>query len=69
NFYEGLAPRVGLVYFSLTIGLDVIITCLVCDCIVIYSRRMRNHLDLEVLKAYFITVVIVVESALPYTLV
>jgi hypothetical protein len=68
NFYEGLAARVGLVYFSLTIGLNVITTCLICGRIMFYARRVRNHLDLEVSMAYFTTVAIVVESALPYTL-
>ncbi|KAG2039349.1 hypothetical protein BDR03DRAFT_860001 [Suillus americanus] len=68
DFYEGLAARVGLVYFSLTIGLNVITTCLICGRIIFYARHMRNHLGLEVSKAYFTTVAIVVESALPYTL-
>lgn len=68
NFYEGLAARVGLVYFSLTIGLNVITTCLICGRIMFYAKRMRNDLGLEVSKAYFTAVAIIVESALPYTL-
>ncbi|KAG2098873.1 hypothetical protein BD769DRAFT_1631252 [Suillus cothurnatus] len=68
DFFEGLAARIGLVYFSLTIGLNVITTCLICGRIIFYARHMQNHLSLEVSKAYFTTVTIVVESALPYTL-
>ncbi|KAG1807809.1 uncharacterized protein BJ212DRAFT_1385597 [Suillus subaureus] len=68
DFFEGLAARVGLVYFSLTIGLNVITTCLICGRIIFYARCMRNHPGPEVAKVYFTTVTIVVESALPYTL-
>jgi hypothetical protein len=68
DFFEGLAARIGLVYSPLTIGLNVITTCLICGRIIFYARHMQNHLSLEVSKAYFTTVTIVVESALPYTL-
>ncbi|KAG0707178.1 hypothetical protein DFH29DRAFT_797130 [Suillus ampliporus] len=68
DFYEGLAARVGLVYFSLTIGLNVITTCLICGRIMFYARRMRHHLGPEVSKTYFTALTIIVESALPYTL-
>ncbi|KAG1744677.1 uncharacterized protein EDB91DRAFT_1220872 [Suillus paluster] len=68
DFYEGLAARVGLVYFSLTIGLNVATTCLICGRIMFHAMRMRDHLGPEVSKTYFTAVAMVVESALPYTL-
>lgn len=68
NFFAGLAAQVGLVYFSLTIGLNVITTCLICGRIIFYARHMGDCLGGDISKTYFTAVSIVIESALPYSL-
>ncbi|OAX40744.1 hypothetical protein K503DRAFT_864362 [Rhizopogon vinicolor AM-OR11-026] len=68
EFFVGLAAHVGVVYFSATIVLNVITTCLICGRIMFYARRMQDQLGAEISKAYFTAVAIVIESALPYTL-
>jgi hypothetical protein len=44
EFFSGLAAHVGLVYFSLTIGLNIIATCLICGRILFYAKRMQDLL-------------------------
>ncbi|KAG1810274.1 uncharacterized protein HD556DRAFT_1223371 [Suillus plorans] len=68
DFYEGLKAHVGLVYICLTIGLNVLATCLICGRIIFCARRMRHHFGGEASRDYFTVVAIVVESAIPYTL-
>jgi hypothetical protein len=68
EFFSGLAAHVGLVYFSLTIGLNITVTCLICGRILFYAKRMQDHLGAEISKTYFTAVAIIIESALPYTL-
>ncbi|KAG9311996.1 hypothetical protein JVU11DRAFT_7268 [Chiua virens] len=68
DFFAGFAANVGLAYFALTIGLNVITTSIICARIVSYARIMRNELGLEFASTYFTTASVIVESALPYTL-
>lgn len=68
NFYEGLKAHVGLVYICLTIGLNVLVTCLICGRIIFCARRMQHHFGHEASRDYFTIVAIVVESAVPFTL-
>ncbi|KAG8221507.1 hypothetical protein J3R82DRAFT_1722 [Butyriboletus roseoflavus] len=68
NFFAGLASKLGLAYYTVSVFLNTILTCLVCYCMVRHARAVQRCLGHEYASSYFNVVVTIVESVLPYTL-
>ncbi|KAI0327474.1 hypothetical protein GY45DRAFT_1338797 [Cubamyces sp. BRFM 1775] len=68
NYFAGLAQQLGIAYTSSVIGLNVLVTALICGRIYFASRRYAHVLGIEVGDEYKSATAIIVESALLYTL-
>jgi len=68
NFFAGVAAQLGLAYYSVSVFLNVLLTCLICYRVIQHGRRIRQHLGPDHATFYFSIVTLVVESMLPYTL-
>ncbi|KAI0917981.1 hypothetical protein AcW1_006972 [Taiwanofungus camphoratus] len=68
DIWAGLAAHVTLAYSSTTIGLNVILTCLICGRILYFARQSQKDLGTQFLRTYISVASIIIESALPFTL-
>ena len=68
NFFVGLAAHIALTYAATSIGLNVLVTSLICGRILFYARFAQKQLGPAIAETYFSIAAIIVESALPYTL-
>ena len=68
NFFVGLAAHIGLTYVATSIGLNVLVTSLICGRILYYARVAQRQLGPAIAETYFSIATIIIESALPYTL-
>lgn len=69
NFFGGRAVVFGTTYYGLSIGLNIILTLLICARLLHLSRRARATLGDEDARLYTGLIVLMVESAAPYALV
>jgi len=69
NFFAGRDSSVGLVYFSTTISLNIVTTALICGRIFYHGKSLERQFGPNFSKTYFDVASIVIESALPYTLI
>ncbi|EED84215.1 predicted protein [Postia placenta Mad-698-R] len=67
DFFAGQAADVALAYNCGTIGINVIVTCLICGRIFYFARRARRELDYAAAEPYMNALAIVIESALPFS--
>ena len=71
DFFVGLALHIGVTYVSISIGLNVIVSCMICARISYLGIAMHaiHHTERgqEMVK-YAGTIPIIVESALPYAM-
>ncbi|KAI9566095.1 hypothetical protein HD554DRAFT_2040516 [Boletus coccyginus] len=68
DFFTGIAAQFSLAYWTVSVFLNTILTCMICYRIVLHGRKVREHLGHEHASLYFGVVTLVVESVLPYTL-
>lgn len=68
DFFAGLASRLDLSFRCVVIGLNVMVTVLICGRIIYFSKDLREVLGEDASRTYTGAVSIIVESALPYTL-
>ncbi|KAH9943874.1 hypothetical protein B0H21DRAFT_747375 [Amylocystis lapponica] len=68
NLFDGLAQDIGLAYFSTTIGLNVLVTGLICGRILWFARNVHVSLGRSVAHTYIGVIALIVESALPFSL-
>ncbi|KAL6306350.1 hypothetical protein BKA93DRAFT_729653 [Sparassis latifolia] len=68
DFFAGVAADLGLAYYATTVGLNVIVTSLICGQILFWARRTRVVLGEDAARTYTGVAAILIESALPYTL-
>ncbi|KAI0042029.1 hypothetical protein FA95DRAFT_1610537 [Auriscalpium vulgare] len=68
DFFAGLAAHLGLAYYSLSIGLNVVVTSIICGRLLWYARTAKHYLGADVSGAYFSVAALIVESALPYSM-
>jgi len=68
DFFTGLAEDIGVAYYSTSIGLNVVVTSLICGRVLRLNMAMRTDPRLKHSARYAGTIPIIVESALPYTL-
>ncbi|KAH9916130.1 hypothetical protein B0H21DRAFT_695281 [Amylocystis lapponica] len=64
GLFVGLVQDIGLAYFTVTIALNVLVTCLICGRILWLARGLGG----QATHPYFGVVAIIVESALPFSL-
>ncbi|KAF8837406.1 hypothetical protein BDN67DRAFT_909293 [Paxillus ammoniavirescens] len=68
DIFIGLASRLGLAYYSISVFLNTTVTGIICYRMVYHAMKVKKQLGNEYASAYFDVVSIIVESALPYTL-
>ncbi|KAI0821780.1 hypothetical protein BC628DRAFT_1328770 [Trametes gibbosa] len=68
DFFVGKSAQVALAYSTVVIGLNAIVSALICARILWRARQMRGVLGEDVVRTYTGAVALIVESALPYTL-
>lgn len=69
NFFTGFPAHIGVTYIATSIGLNASVTSLICGRILYYAHSMKREFGPAFATTYFSLVAIIVESALPYTLV
>ncbi|KAJ7293768.1 hypothetical protein C8J57DRAFT_1553113 [Mycena rebaudengoi] len=67
SFFSGNAVSYGVPYFSLTISLNVILTCAICGRLLSVRNRVRKILGEQHCQTYTGVVSVLLESALPLT--
>ncbi|KAF8438571.1 hypothetical protein L210DRAFT_3544429 [Boletus edulis BED1] len=68
DYYNGIACRLSLAYWSISVFLNTTLTCMICYRVVRHGRKVQEYLGYEYASLYFAVFSVVVESALPYTL-
>ncbi|KAI0631488.1 hypothetical protein C8Q77DRAFT_1074560 [Trametes polyzona] len=68
NFFVGRAAQIALSYSTVVIGLNVLVSTLICVRILARARQMRGVLGEDIVQTYTGAAALIVESALPYTL-
>ncbi|KAG6374053.1 hypothetical protein JVT61DRAFT_4693 [Boletus reticuloceps] len=68
DYYNGIACRLSLTYWSISVFLNTTLTYMICYRVVRHGRKVREYLGYEYASLYFAVFSIVVESVLPYTL-
>lgn len=68
NFFIGFASHIGLTYVAISIGLNVLVTSLICGRILYYARYAQKQFGPAMAETYFSIAAIIIESALPYAL-
>ncbi len=67
-FFNGSAVNFGTPYYSLTIGLNVIVTALICYRLLSLSKLVKHTMGPENAKLYTSVASILIESAAPYSI-
>ncbi|OJT11895.1 hypothetical protein TRAPUB_11541 [Trametes pubescens] len=68
NYFLGLAHTLGVSYTSCVISLNLIVSGLICGCIVFRSRNIARQVGHDVGRDYVTAAAIIVESAALYAL-
>ena len=67
-FFGASSINFGTPYYSMTIGLNILVTALICARLLRLSRAVRETMGDENARLYTGVAAILVESALPYSL-
>jgi hypothetical protein len=68
NFFVGVAAQIGVAYTAISIGLNIVLTSLICGRIIYHGRQSGQYLGSASSSTYYGIVAIIVESAIPYSL-
>lgn len=68
NFFVGFAVHIGVAYVTVSIGLNVLVTSLICGRILYYAHRLRKQFGSAFAETYLSSAAVIIESALPYAL-
>ncbi|KIJ65818.1 hypothetical protein HYDPIDRAFT_151450 [Hydnomerulius pinastri MD-312] len=68
NFFVGLAAQIGVAYTATSVGLNIVLTMLICGRIIHHGRQTRTFMGAAAAEMYFGIVSIIIESAIPYSL-
>ncbi|KAF8449348.1 hypothetical protein L210DRAFT_3524630 [Boletus edulis BED1] len=68
NHFEKEPAKITLAYYTISVSLTAILTCMICGRLVYYARLMKKHLGQEHAAPYFSIVMLLVESMLPFSL-
>jgi hypothetical protein len=69
DFFNGKTLNFGTPYYAMTIGMNILITSLICGRLFYYSRRIRRLLGTDTADTYTGIAAILIESAAPYSIV
>ena len=67
-YIHARASQIYLAYYTVSIILCTLLTCMICYRLLRYGKLMEEHLGREYASTYFAVVALIVESVLPYTL-
>ncbi|KAH0828728.1 hypothetical protein J3R83DRAFT_3140, partial [Lanmaoa asiatica] len=67
-FFSGLAAKLGLAYYTVSVFLKATLTCMICYRLLRHAKVVREFLGKEHASLYYRIVMLLVESVLPYTL-
>ncbi|KAG1847583.1 hypothetical protein F4604DRAFT_1630446 [Suillus subluteus] len=67
DLWQGLAAQFGISWVALTVSFNIIVTALIVSRLLLFHRRVQSILTNEQQSAYTGTAAILVESALPFT--
>ncbi|KAK0195719.1 hypothetical protein F5146DRAFT_301745 [Armillaria mellea] len=67
NVFKGKAANFGVSWVVLTVSFNVVVTTMICARILLLQRSIRKYMDAETAKMYTSIVALMVESALPFT--
>ncbi|OCH85074.1 hypothetical protein OBBRIDRAFT_785392 [Obba rivulosa] len=68
NFFSGKAIDFGIPFYSMAIGLNLLVTMLICGRLLYISKWVRESLGNDTAKLYTGVMAITIESAIPYSL-
>jgi len=68
SWFAGLASHLGLAYYTTSISLNLISSCLIISRIFRYASKTRRSLGRDIAATYTGAMAIVIEAGLPYTL-
>lgn len=69
NFFHGKVINFGVPYYTITIGLNIIITSLICFRLLRLGKAVSKALGRESARMYTSVAAMLIESAAPYSLV
>jgi len=67
DIWQGLAARSGISWVALTVSFNIVVTALIISRLLFFHRRVQSVLTDQQRSTYTGTVAILVESALPFT--
>ncbi|KAG2091824.1 uncharacterized protein F5147DRAFT_642995 [Suillus discolor] len=68
NLWQGFAAQFGISWVALTVGFNIIVTALIVSRLLFFHRRVQSIFTDQQKSTYTGTVAILVESALPFTI-
>ena len=68
DFFVGLAAHIGVTYVSISIGLNVLVSCMICARIVYLGLAVHRTASQQETLRYTGTIPIIVETALLYAI-
>ncbi|KIP10243.1 hypothetical protein PHLGIDRAFT_125731 [Phlebiopsis gigantea 11061_1 CR5-6] len=69
DFFAGLSAKLEIGFRSLVLAINFLVTFLICGRIMYVSKEVKQSLGKEAARPYTSIVAMIVESALPYTVV
>ncbi|KAK0226228.1 hypothetical protein IW262DRAFT_1360609 [Armillaria fumosa] len=67
SVFKGRAATCGVSWVVLTVSFNVVVTTMICGRIFLLQRSIRKWMDAETVKMYTGIIALMVESALPFT--
>ncbi|KAH0828710.1 hypothetical protein J3R83DRAFT_3116 [Lanmaoa asiatica] len=68
SFFTGVASRLGLAYYTVSVFLNATLTSMICYRMLRHGKMVQEYLGHEYASPYFTVVTIIVESVFPYAL-
>jgi hypothetical protein len=68
DLFSGLAAKLGVAYFSISVFLNIAVTGIICYRMMYHAMKLKKQLGHEHASGYFNVVSVIVESVLPYTM-
>ncbi|KAF8552783.1 hypothetical protein OG21DRAFT_1334506 [Imleria badia] len=69
DIFNGNTAKFSLAYYTISVSLTAMLTCMICCRLVGHARTMQRYLGEEYAAPYFSVIVLLVESVLPLTLI
>jgi len=66
--FVGLSAHIGVTYASVSVGLNVIVTAMICSRIAYFGTAVHSSANRKSMAKYTGTIPMIIESCLPYTI-